>query len=105
MLFQLLLTNFSKSELSSCLQKVDHMTNYCKGLFSLFLVTVPEVFAKPNSAQSLSSSSCRNGKQRILREEGGHAPAVIASKFSPACQILLECRVLQVFHLDPSEIN
>ena len=35
----------------------------------------------------------------------GHALAVIASKFLPACQILLECRVLQVFHLDPSEIK
>ena len=30
MLFQLLLTNFSKSELFLCLQKVDHVTNYCK---------------------------------------------------------------------------
>ena len=30
MLFQLLLTNFSKSELFSCLQKVDYVTNYCK---------------------------------------------------------------------------
>ena len=30
MLFQLLLTNFSKSELFSCLQKVYHVTNYCK---------------------------------------------------------------------------
>ena len=30
MLFQLLLTNFSKSELFSCLQKVDDVTNYCK---------------------------------------------------------------------------
>ena len=30
MLFQFLLTKFSKSELFSCLQKVVHMTNYCK---------------------------------------------------------------------------
>ena len=30
MLFQFLLSKVSKSELFSCLQKVDHVTNYCK---------------------------------------------------------------------------
>ena len=34
MLLQVLSTTFSKSELFSCLQKVDHVTNYiAKGLF------------------------------------------------------------------------
>ena len=35
MLFQLLLTNVSKSELFSCLQKVDHVTNYCKKILGM----------------------------------------------------------------------
>ena len=34
MLFQFLLTKFSKSELFSCLQKVDQVTNYCPFLTS-----------------------------------------------------------------------
>ena len=30
MLFQFLLTKFSKSKVFSCLQRVDHVTNYCQ---------------------------------------------------------------------------
>ena len=39
LLFQFLLTKFSKSELFSCLQKVDQVTNHCKGpiAFVLFI--------------------------------------------------------------------
>ena len=35
MLFQLVLTKFFKSELFSCLPKVDHVIKSCKGLLSL----------------------------------------------------------------------
>ena len=40
MLFQLLLTNFFKSELFSCLPKVDHVINSSKGLINPSLLAI-----------------------------------------------------------------
>ena len=47
MLLQVLSTTFSKSELFSCLQKVDHVTNYiAKGLFDTIQTVI--VFFNPS---------------------------------------------------------
>ena len=56
MLFQFTLTKFSKSELFSCLQKVDHVTNYCK---------------RPISLGPISSSMEKRTVDRCLACEGG----------------------------------
>ena len=51
MLFQLLLTNFSKSELFSCSQKIDHVTNYCKRPVQVYLVISSEKRVVPYSLE------------------------------------------------------
>ena len=47
MLFQFLLTKFSKSELVSYLHKVDHVTNYCKRLITREPATPTQGFSPP----------------------------------------------------------
>ena len=56
MLFQFMITKFSKSELFSRLQKVDHVTNYCKRPISLIF---------PANQEKVMSSSIE--KQTVAR--------------------------------------
>ena len=57
MLFQFMLTKFSKSERFSCLQKVDHVTNYCKRPISpIFPANQEEVMSSSMEKQTVALS-------------------------------------------------